>query len=203
MAELPVLGDDPFAEFLTWFEVAEGTEPSDANAFTLATANGEGRPAARTLLLKGLDFAGTPERGFVFFTNTQSRKGDDLRENAFAAMLFYWKSQGRQIRIEGKVQPATAAEADEYFATRLRVSRLGAWASDQSRRLIARPVLEARLADMEAKFPGEDIPRPPHWGGYRLVPARFEFWQNMEFRLHDRTVYTRENGDWTHGKLYP
>ena len=203
MADLPELGDDPFAQFLTWIDEAEKTEPSDANAFTLATATADGRPSARTLLLKGLDFAGVIDRGFVFFTNTQSRKGDELRANAAAAMLFFWKSQARQIRIEGQVQPATAAEADDYFATRLRISRLGAWASEQSRRLIARPVLEARLAEMEAKFPGEDIPRPPHWGGYRLVPSRFEFWRNMPYRLHDRTVYTRDSGNWTHGKLYP
>ena len=203
MADLQDLGDDPFAAFLTWFDAAEATEPSDANAFTLATATADGRPSARILLLKGLDFEGVMDRGFVFFTNTQSRKGDELRQNAFAAMLFFWKSQGRQIRIEGQVQPATAAEADSYFATRPRISRLGAWASDQSRRLIARPVLEARLTEMEAKFPDDDIPRPSHWSGYRLVPTRFEFWQNMPFRLHDRTVYTRETGTWTHGKLYP
>ena len=203
MAEIKDLGDDPFAQFLSWFDEADQSEPSDANAFTLATATADGRPSARILLLKGLDNEGTPDRGFVFFTNQQSRKGDELRENDNAAMLFFWKSLGRQIRIEGKVRPATAAEADEYFATRPRVSRLGAWASDQSRRLIARPVLEARLAEMEAKYPDDDIPRPPHWGGYRLVPARFEFWQNMPFRLHDRTVYTRETGPWTYGKLYP
>jgi pyridoxamine 5'-phosphate oxidase len=203
MTALPEFGDDPFAAFLAWFDAADATEPSDANAFTLATATADGRPGARILLLKGLDDAGTMDRGFVFFTNTQSRKGDELRENAQAAMLFHWKSQGRQVRIEGQVRPATEAEADSYFVTRPRVSRLGAWASQQSRRLIARPVLEAKLAEMEAKYPDDDIPRPPHWGGYRLVPARFEFWQNMPFRLHDRTVYTRETGEWSHGKLYP
>ncbi len=203
MSDIQELGDDPFAQFLAWFDEADKAEPSEPNAFTLATATADGRPSARILLLKGLDDPGTPERGFVFFTNQQSRKGDELRENANAAMLFFWKSLGRQVRIEGQTRPATAAEADEYFATRPRVSKLGAWASDQSRRLIARPVLEARLAEMEAKFPGEDIPRPPHWGGYRLVPTRFEFWQNMPFRLHDRTLYTREAGAWTHGKLYP
>lgn len=203
MADLPTFSDDPFEQFLAWFDEADHTEPSDANAFTLATATPDGRPSARTLLLKGLDNPGTLDRGFVFFTNQESRKGDELRANGAAAMLFYWKSQARQIRIEGQTRPATEAEADDYFATRPRVSRLGAWASDQSRRLIARPVLEARLAEMEARFPGEDIPRPPYWGGYRLVPSRFEFWQNMPFRLHDRTVYTRETGSWTQGKLYP
>ena len=203
MTTLPEFGDDPFAAFLQWFDTAELTEPSDPNAFTLATATADGRPGARIVLLKGLDEPGILDRGFVFFTNTQSRKGDDLRENPQAAMLFHWKSQSRQVRIEGQVRSATDAEADDYFASRLRISRLGAWASQQSRRLIARPVLEAKLAEMEAKYPDNDIPRPPDWGGYRIVPTRFEFWQDMPYRLHDRTVYTRETGEWSRGKLYP
>ncbi|MSO91662.1 MAG: pyridoxamine 5'-phosphate oxidase [Acetobacteraceae bacterium] len=203
MTAIPEFGDDPFAAFLEWFASAKSTEPSDANAFSLATATADGRPSARIVLMKGLDEIGTLDRGFVFFTNIQSRKGDELRENAKAAMLFHWKSQCRQLRIEGQVRPTTDAEADSYFVTRPRVSRLGAWASQQSRRLIARSVLEARLAEMEAKYPHDDIPRPPHWGGYRLVPARFEFWQDMPFRLHDRTVYTRETGEWSRSKLYP
>ena len=203
MTTLHEFGDDPFAEFLTWYDEADKTEPSDTNAFTLATASADGKPSARTILLKGLDDPGTLDRGFVFFTNKESHKADDLKGNPHAAMLFFWKSLGRQIRIEGTVRHATDAEADDYFATRPRVSRLGAWSSQQSRRLIARAVLEAKLAEMEAKYPDDDIPRPPYWGGYRLIPARFEFWQNMPFRLHDRTVYTHETGEWVHGKLYP
>ncbi|MSP29852.1 MAG: pyridoxamine 5'-phosphate oxidase [Acetobacteraceae bacterium] len=203
MTALPEFGDDPFAAFLEWFDAAKLTEPSDPNAFTLATAAANGRPGARIVLLKGMDEPGTLDRGFVFFTNMQSRKGEDLRENPQAAMLFHWKSKNRQVRIEGQVRPATGAEADDYFASRLRVSRLGAWASQQSRRLIARPVLEAKLAEMEAKYPDNDIPRPPDWGGYRIVPTQFEFWQDMPFRLHDRTVYTRDTKEWSRGKLYP
>jgi pyridoxamine 5'-phosphate oxidase len=190
---------DPFARFATWMAEAEASEPSDANAMILATVAADGSPAARTVLLKGVD-----PRGFVFYTNTQSRKGDELAANARAALLFYWKSLGRQIRIEGATEPVTRAEADAYYATRPRISRLGAWASDQSRPLAERTELERRLANFEAKYPDEDIPRPPHWSGYRVLPAYFEFWQNMPFRLHDRSTYTRrEDGNWTLGKLYP
>jgi pyridoxamine 5'-phosphate oxidase len=174
-------------------------EPEDANAMTLATTTPDGTPSARIVLLKGAD-----ERGFVFYTNQQSRKGEELAANARAALLFHWKPQGRQVRIEGRVEHATAAEADSYYATRARLSRLGAWASDQSRPLAERAELERRLAAVEAKYPGEDIPRPPHWSGFRVIPERFEFWQNMPFRLHDRTVYTKSaNGGWTVGKLFP
>jgi pyridoxamine 5'-phosphate oxidase len=165
---------------------------------TLATASPNGLPAARIVLLKGAD-----ERGFVFYTNTRSRKGEELAANTRVALLFHWKPQGRQVRIEGHVEPVTAGEADAYYATRARISRLGAWASDQSRVLPGRAELERRLAEYEAKYPGDEIPRPPHWSGYRVVPERFEFWQNMPFRLHDRTVYTRAAGGWSIGKLYP
>ncbi len=166
---------------------------------TLATATADGRPSARAVLLKGFD-----ARGFVFYTNNQSRKADELAANARAALLFHWKSLGRQIRIEGTVEPATEAEADAYFASRPRISRLGAWASDQSRPLEERPLLERRLAEAEARFPGDDIPRPPHWSGYRVRPDRLEFWQDMPYRLHDRTVFTRDaGGAWVSGKLYP
>jgi pyridoxamine 5'-phosphate oxidase len=189
---------DPFAKFAEWMKEAWDHEPEDANAMTLATATRDGTPSARIVLLKGTD-----ERGFVFYTNTQSRKGDELAANMRAALLFHWKPQGRQIRIEGHVEPVTAAEADAYYGSRARISRLGAWASDQSRALPSRAELERRLAEYEAKYPGEDIPRPPHWSGFRVVPDRFEFWQNMPFRLHDRTVYTRAAGGWTVGKLYP
>ena len=194
----PVVAD-PFARFIEWMSEAWTHEPEDANAMTLATTTRDGAPAARIVLLKGAD-----DRGFVFYTNKQSRKGDELAANARAALLFHWKPQGRQVRIEGHVEHVTDAEADAYFATRARISRLGAWASDQSRPLVARAELERRLADVEAKYPGEEIPRPPHWSGYRVIPERFEFWQNMPFRLHDRTVYTRaSNGGWNTGKLYP
>jgi pyridoxamine 5'-phosphate oxidase len=189
---------DPFARFAEWMNEAWEHEPEDANAMTLATASPNGLPAARIVLLKGAD-----ERGFVFYTNTQSRKGEELTANTRAALLFHWKPQGRQVRIEGHVEPVTPAEADAYYATRARISRLGAWASDQSRVLPGRAELERRLAEYEAKYPGDEIPRPPHWSGYRVVPERFEFWQNMPFRLHDRTVYTRAAGGWSIGKLYP
>jgi len=178
---------------------AEASEPSDANAMTVVTATPDGMPSARTILLKGVD-----SRGFVFYTNQQSRKADELAANQHACLLFYWKSLGRQIRIEGRVEHVTAAEADSYFASRPRVSRLGAWASDQSRPLASRAILEARLAEYEARFPGEAIPRPPHWSGYRVLPRYFEFWQNMEFRLHDRVTFTQTpDGRWEEGKLFP
>jgi pyridoxamine 5'-phosphate oxidase len=190
---------DPFARFREWMAEAEASEPVDANAMTVATATPDGRPSARAILLKGVD-----ARGFVFYTNKQSRKSADLAANQHVALLFHWKSLARQIRIEGVVEPVTDAEADAYYASRPRISRLGAWASDQSRPLDARLTLEQRLAEYEAKYPGEDIPRPPHWSGYRVLPDSFEFWQNMPFRLHDRTVYTRSaDGSWAVGKLFP
>jgi pyridoxamine 5'-phosphate oxidase len=190
---------DPFARFQEWMEEAWAHEPEDANAMTLATATPDGTPAARIVLLKGTD-----QRGFVFYTNKESRKGEELAANARAAVLFHWKPLGRQVRIEGYVEHVADAEADAYYATRPRISRLGAWASDQSRVLPDRAELERRLAANEARYPSDDIPRPPHWSGYRIIPQRFEFWQNMPFRLHDRTVYTKApDGGWTIGKLYP
>ncbi len=190
---------NPLIKFQDWMKEAWVHEPEDANAMTLATATPDGIPSARIVLLKGAD-----ADGFVFYTNTQSRKGDEIAANAQAALLFHWKPLGRQIRIEGRVERVTNAEADAYFATRPRISRLGAWASDQSRELPERAELERRLANYEATYPGGDIPRPPHWSGYRIVPERFEFWQNMPFRLHDRTVYTKSTGNgWTVRKLYP
>jgi pyridoxamine 5'-phosphate oxidase len=199
MPDSSPLVTNPFTQFHEWMTEAWAHEPEDANAMTLATTTPDGTPSARIVLLKGAD-----ERGFVFYTNQQSRKGEELAANARAALLFHWKPQGRQVRIEGRVEHATAAEADAYYATRARISRLGAWASDQSRPLAERAELERRLAAVESKYPGEDIPRPPHWSGFRVIPERFEFWQNMPFRLHDRTVYTKSaNGGWTVGKLFP
>lgn len=188
----------PFAQFATWLAEAEASEPNDPNAMTLATATPDGRPSARTVLLKGWD-----EGGFVFYTNLQSRKGGELLANRQACLLFHWKSRRRQIRIEGPVVDATQAEADAYYNSRPRISRLGAHASDQSRPLPDRSVLEARLAEAEKKFPGEDIPRPEYWSGFRILPQVIEFWQDMPFRLHDRSVYTRVGDGWTVQKLFP
>jgi pyridoxamine 5'-phosphate oxidase len=199
MPDTNQLAADPFARFQDWMNEAWTHEPEDANAMTLATATPDGQPAARIVLLKGAD-----ARGFVFYTNTESRKGEELAANARAALLFHWKPQGRQVRIEGGIEHVSDAEADAYYASRARISRLGAWASDQSRPLGERAELERRLAAYEAKYPGDDIPRPPHWSGYRIVPRQIEFWQSMPFRLHDRTVYTRRpDGGWTIGKLFP
>jgi pyridoxamine 5'-phosphate oxidase len=190
---------DPFAWFQRWMGEAEASEPVEANAMTVATVGADGKPSARTVLLKGVD-----SRGFVFFTNTESQKGHELRENPAISLLFHWKSLLRQIRIEGTVEAVSDAEADAYFATRARISRLGAWASDQSRPLSGRPELERRLKHFEEKYPGDDIPRPPHWRGFRVLPDRFEFWQNMPYRLHDRTIFDRDSGGgWTRGKLFP
>lgn len=199
MPDPSLLAHDPFARFREWMAEAEASEPSEPNAMTVATATPDGIPSARAILLKGVD-----HRGFVFFTNLQSRKAGELAANAHVALLFHWKSLGRQVRIEGIVEPVTAAEADAYFASRPRISRLGAWASDQSRPLPDRTTLERRLAEFEKLYPDENIPRPPHWSGFRVIPRRFEFWQNMDFRLHDRTIYTQDGkGGWAIGKLYP
>jgi pyridoxamine 5'-phosphate oxidase len=189
---------DPYAHFADWFAEAKRGEPNDPNAMTLATCTPDGMPSARIVLLKGVD-----PRGFVFYTNKQSRKGGELGANPRAALLFHWKSLQRQVRVEGTVEDVTDAEADAYYATRARISRLGAWASDQSRPLPAREVLEARVAEMEARYPDETIPRPPHWSGYRLLPARFEFWRDMPFRLHDRTIYAPAGDTWGTTKLFP
>ncbi len=192
------LAASPFAQFHAWMAEAENSEPNDPNAMIVATATAEGRPSLRTVLLKGVD-----EHGFVFYTNKESRKGMELAANTKVALLFHWKSLQRQIRIEGTVEHVTDAEADAYFASRQRVSRLGAWASLQSRPLARREVLQQRLAEMEARFPNE-VPRPTYWSGYRVLPETFEFWQDMPYRLHDRTVYRRPAGKaWEQSKLFP
>ncbi len=190
---------DPFARFREWMAEAEASEVSEPNAMTVATATPDGIPSARAVLLKGVD-----QRGFVFYTNMESRKGAEIVANPRLALLFHWKSLGRQVRIDGRAEHVTDAEADTYFGSRPRISRLGAWASDQSRPLPDRATLEQRLADLEKQYPDDEIPRPPHWSGFRVIPHHFEFWQSMDFRLHDRTVYTRTpDGRWTMGKLYP
>jgi pyridoxamine 5'-phosphate oxidase len=189
----------PFEQFDLWMKEAEKAEINDPNAMVVATATPDGAPSLRAVLLKGVD-----PRGFVFYTNKTSRKGDEIAANPHVALLFYWKSLHRQIRIEGRVEDVTDAEADVYYASRARVSRLGAWASEQSRPLSDRSVLEERLAEMEAKYPEETIPRPPYWSGYRVLPTLFEFWQDMPFRLHDRTTYRRDSaGHWVQRKLFP
>lgn len=188
----------PFILFGEWFAAALAAEPRDANAMTLATSTPDGAPSARTVLLKGWD-----ERGFVFYTNLESRKGAELATNPRAALLLYWKSLSRQIRIEGAVEPVTAREADDYYASRPRLSRIGAWASEQSRPLARRADLEARVADFEARYPADPVPRPPFWSGFRLIPARFEFWEERPFRLHDRRTFVRAGADWQPGLLYP
>ena len=190
---------DPFARFQAWLTAAEASEPNDPNAMTLATATADGRPSARMVLLKGVD-----DRGFVFYTNRESRKGAELAANAHAALLFHWKSLRRQVRVEGAAEEVSAAESDAYFASRPRLSRLGAWASDQSRPLSSRAVLVGRVAELELRYKFGEIPRPPHWGGYRLVPEAFEFWQDMPYRLHDRSRLIRAaDGGWDESRLFP
>ena len=200
MPEQPLSSQaDPLALFRLWLSEAEASEPNDPNAMAAATANADGMPSVRMVLLKDFD-----ARGFVFYTNQQSRKGEDLSANPRASLLFHWKSLRRQVRVEGPVEEVTRAEADAYFDSRSRASRLGAIASDQSRPLACRAELENRVADIEARFADGSLPRPEHWSGYRVLPQSIEFWQDMPHRLHDRMLYRRAGEqDWQTTRLWP
>lgn len=191
---------DPFALFQAWFADAEKAEPADPDAMAVATVDAHGLPNVRMILLKGAD-----SQGFVFYTNSGSAKGQELGANPKAALLFYWKSLGRQIRVRGPIAPVTDAEADAYFATRHRESRIGAWASQQSRPLESRAALEEEVSRYTQKFADAEVPRPPHWHGYRVRPVEIEFWQNGQYRLHDRIVFRRAapEGPWIKTRLNP
>lgn len=190
--------DDPIAVFEGWMAEAAKSEPNDPNAVCLATATPEGRPSARMVLLKGVD-----ADGFVFYTNLESRKGGELAGNPFAALCFHWKTLQRSVRVEGRVERVSDAEADAYYASRARGSRIGAWASRQSRPLESRFALEKAVAEQTLRFGLGEIPRPPHWSGFRLRPDRMELWRDMPFRLHERRVFHRGGDGWTLEMLYP
>jgi len=190
--------NDPLEIFDRWFAEARASEPNDPDAMTLATVDAAGRPSARVVLLKGHG----PE-GFVFYTNEQSAKGKQLAGNPNAALVLHWKSLRRQVRIEGSVERVTDAEADAYFASRARDSQLGAWASEQSRPLDRRETFEQQFEKVKQRYEGKDVPRPPHWGGYRVIPDRIEFWIDRPHRLHERRLFVRDDGGWSEGLLYP
>ncbi len=195
--------EDPIDKFTHWLNEAKSNKAIiEPTAMTVATATAAGKPSARILLLKSHD-----KRGFVFFTNLESRKSDEIKANPFAALCFYWMALDKQIRIEGKIEPASDAEADAYFASRHRESRIGAWSSKQSRPLSSREELMQAVSENTKKFEGQDVPRPPFWSGWRVVPEVIEFWQQNDFRLHDREIYTRiftsTSEAWKTSKLYP
>lgn len=192
--------DDPIALFVEWLEAARASEPNDPNAMALATVDADGCPDVRMVLLKDVD-----ARGFTFYSNQESAKGEQLWANPSAALLFHWKSLRRQVRVRGPVQPVSVEEADAYFASRARESRIGAWVSDQSRPLADRATLEARVADQTARFDGQEVTRPDRWTGWRVNPVQIEFWRDRPFRLHDRLRFERAEGDqgWSRGRLWP
>jgi pyridoxamine 5'-phosphate oxidase len=192
------ISKDPIVLFRDWLAEAEKSESRDPTAMTLATATPDGRPSARMVLLKGVD-----ERGFIFYTNLGSRKARELEANRQAALCFHWKSANRQVRVEGTAEPVGDAEADAYFASRPRMARIGAWASKQSQSLEGMFELEARVVKFTAKFNVGDVPRPGFWSGYRIRPASIEFWEEKQFRLHERVVFEMIDGAWTTKRLFP
>ena len=192
------MGTDPFQLFDEWFAEARASEPNDPQAMAVATSTADGRPSVRMVLMK----AHGPD-GFVFYTNQRSRKGEELAHNPQAALLFHWKSLRRQVRIEGPVSLVSSEEAHAYFASRSRDSQLGAWASNQSWSLPNREEFEHKYDQMKAKFEGADVPRPPHWGGFRVTPETMEFWSDRPHRLHERRLFKRDGGGWSEGLLYP
>src|SRR5437763_6776788 len=192
------MATDPFALFDEWFTEARASEPNDPEAMALATADADGRPSVRMVLLKGHG----PD-GFVFYTNEHSAKGNQLANNPRAALLLHWKSMRRQIRVEGPVERVPNEQADAYFASRARDSQLGAWASDQSHPLDRRETFEERFEEVKRRFDGQQVPRPPHWGGYRVLANQIEFWSDRPHRLHERRLFVRQGNRWNEGLLYP
>ena len=192
------LAGDPMEQFRTWFDEARALGLPMPEAMTLATSNAHGRPSARVVLLHGID-----ENGFVFHTNYESRKGRELEANPQAALVLYWHPLGRQVRVEGSIERVSEEESAQYFRTRPRGGQLGAWASRQSEQIESRDVLEERVRRLEREYEGREVPPPPFWGGYRLLPDRIELWQHGEDRLHDRFAYERSGDSWTHSRLSP